>query len=240
MEITENTPVGAIVAEDIRTASVFTKVGIDFCCGGKKSLGESCREAGTDLRRMVGELTSLMETPVGYNQDFKAWDPGFLADYIVQTHHRFVKQNLPELQFYTRKIADVHGENHPELGEVARLFGEVAAELTQHMAKEEEVLFPAGKRLLQAVSDAVREVMQTGSASDREVVQSEIGRMKGEHDFAGGAMDHIHQITGGYRVPADGCNTYRVAFDRLRAFEEDLHVHVHLENNILFPALLKA
>ncbi len=148
MEITESTPVGAIVAEDIRTAGLFTKVGIDFCCGGKKSLAESCKEAGTDLRSMVGELTSVMETPVGYNQNFKEWNPGFLADYIVQTHHRFVKQSLPELLFYTQKIADVHGEHHPELVEVARMFGEVAAELTQHLAKEEEVLFPAAKRLL--------------------------------------------------------------------------------------------
>ncbi len=229
MEITGNTPVGAIVAEDIRTAGLFTKVGIDFCCGGKKSLAESCKEAGTDLRNLVGELTSVMETPVGYNQNFKEWNPGFLADYIVQTHHRFVKQNLPELQFYTQKIADVHGENHPELVDVVRMFGEVAAELTQHLAKEEEVLFPAAKRLL---SD--------GSPEDREIVQSEIRRMLGEHDFAGGTMDAIHRITGGYRVPADGCNTYRVAFERLRAFEDDLHLHVHLENNILFPALLKA
>ena len=226
MKISGETPVGAIVAEDIRTATLFTRAGIDFCCGGKKSLADSCLESRADLSDLIGELTLVMESPVAYNQNYKEWEPGFLSDYIVQTHHRYIRDHMPELLFYTRKIADAHGDNHPELQEVARLFAEVAAELTQHLGREEEVLFPAAKRYL-----------QSGSPADRETVQSEIRRMLGEHDFAGGTMDHINEITGGYQVPADGCNTYRVAFTLLKAFEDDLHVHVHLENNILFPAL---
>jgi regulator of cell morphogenesis and NO signaling len=135
---------------------------------------------------------------------------------------------LPELVFYTRKIANVHGEHHPELVEVANLFDKINAELLQHLKNEEEVLFPA-----------IKEAVNTNSAKARETIVSEIARMEGEHEFAGGAMDEINRITKGYKVPDDGCNTYRVAFQMLEKFEDDLHTHVHLENNILYPKALQ-
>jgi len=150
------------------------------------------------------------------------------ADYIVNTHHRFVSKNLPELLFYARKIAEVHGERHPELNEVADLFGKIDAELRQHLMNEENVLFPAVKRMLNHPADEVRKI-----------IQSEITRMLGEHDFAGGAMDQINRITRHYEIPADACNTYKAALTGLKAFEDDLHLHVHLENNILFPKALQ-
>ena len=222
------TPIGEIVANDCRAAEIFTRAGIDFCCGGKMSLRESCEEKNLDLETLAADLVKVSETPVSYAQNFKEWDPGFLCDYIVNTHHKYVLKTLPELLFYTQKIASVHGENHAELVEVARLFAQINDELNQHLQHEEEDLFPAIKRMLISPNDA-----------DRTIIRSEIDRMVGEHDFAGGAMDTINQITNGYSVPEDGCSTYQVAFKLLHEFEDDIHVHVHLENNILFPKAYK-
>jgi len=140
----------------------------------------------------------------------------------------YVLKTLPELMFYTRKIADVHGDHHPELVEIASIFSQINTELLQHLKNEEEVLFPAIKK---AVADSDEEV--------RKVIGSEIERMEGEHDFAGGAMDKINILSKQYLLPEDACNTYRVAFQLLEQFEDDLHVHVHLENNILYPQALK-
>jgi len=224
----EKLTVGEIVANDFRTSSVFKKAGIDFCCGGKQSFLEACTENKTDALELENEILKITEEPVNEFMNFKNWDPVFLSEYIVNTHHKFVLKNLPELVFYTQKIASVHGENHPELVEIADLFGKIDAELLQHLKNEEEVLFPA-----------IKEVVSTNSAKAKETIKSEIERMLGEHDFAGGAMDDINKISKGYQVPEDGCNTYRVAFKLLEQFEDDIHIHVHLENNILFRKALE-
>ena len=160
--------------------------------------------------------------------NFKEWDLGFLCDYIVNTHHKFVLKNLPELVFYTQKISNVHGDHHPELTEVASLFAKIHDELLQHLKNEEEVLFPAIRTLLKQPSDEARAN-----------IVSEIQRMQGEHEFAGGAMDKINVLTHNYLIPEDACNTYRVSLKLLEQFEDDLHIHVHLENNILYPKALK-
>ncbi len=219
--------VGEIVTNDIRTSAAFKKAGIDFCCGGKQSLAEACAEKGIDAAQLENEILKVSEEPMNEFMNFKNWDPVFLSDYIVNTHHKFVLKNLPDLVFYTQKIADVHGENHPELMEVADLFAKINDELLQHLKNEEDVLFPA-----------IKEAVQTNSAKAKLTIKSEIERMTDEHEFAGGAMDHINVITKAYQVPAEGCNTYRVAFDLLEKFEDDLHTHVHLENNILYPKAL--
>ncbi|MGE4432677.1 MAG: iron-sulfur cluster repair di-iron protein [Bacteroidales bacterium] len=216
--------IGEIVAEDFRSASLFKEAGIDFCCGGKKSLNEACAEVQVDVLPFIARLEAFTLTEPGHSVNFKEWDLDFLADYIVQNHHKFVLKQLPDLLVYTQKIAEVHGQNHPELLEVADLFCDIDKELRQHLRNEEEVLFPAVKQLLKGFD-----------ANAAAVVVSEINRMDGEHEFAGGAMDQINRITHGYTLPDDACNTYRVCFKLLEAFEDDLHVHVHLENNILFP-----
>lgn len=220
--------IGQIVADDFRAASVFKKAGIDFCCGGNKSLDEACSEKSLNKDNLVTELLNLSGSSISPALDYKNWDPGFLADYIMNTHHKFVMKNLPELLFYTRKIADVHGANHPELLEVADLFAGIDAELRQHLKMEEEVLFPA-----------IKSVLNASSKEDKMTIKSEIARMTGEHESAGGAMDRINLLTNGYEIPADACNTYLVTMRQLEAFEDDLHVHVHLENNILFPKALQ-
>ena len=137
-------------------------------------------------------------------------------------------KNLPELNFYTRKIANEHGINHPELLEIAELFEKINQELSQHLKNEEVVLFPA-----------IKEVLAKNTENARSTLISEISRMADEHEFAGGAMDHINVLSLNYTTPADACNTYQVAFKLLQQFEDDLHIHVHLENNILYHKALQ-
>jgi regulator of cell morphogenesis and NO signaling len=224
----ENAMLGELVTDDFRIAEVFKHAGIDFCCGGKKTLAQACREKNVDLKSLEEEIRAIGQAPALSNVNFKDWDPGFLADYIINTHHKYVLKTLPDLVYYTRKIASVHGSQHPELIEVAKLFEETGRELQQHLQKEEEVLFPA-----------IRSAIQHSTVELQSVISSEIERMSGEHEFAGGAMDKINELTSGYLVPEDGCNSYQVAFKMLRQFEDDLHIHVHLENNILYPKALK-
>ena len=220
--------VGDIVANDFRTSSIFKNAGIDFCCGGKQSLVDACSEKGLNANKLESDLQKVMNEPASPGTNFKEWEPGFLCDYIVNTHHKFVSKKMPELVFYTDKIATVHGDHHPELVEVANLFAQINTELLQHLEKEETVFFPA-----------IKEVSATGSSKAKETIKSEIKRLSGEHDFAGGAMDEINKITSGYKLPVDACNTYRVTFQLLEQFEDDLHIHVHLENNILFSKALE-
>lgn len=219
--------IGHIVAEDFRAAAIFKNVGIDFCCGGNKSVETACLEKNIDATKLIAELSDLPSGKSGLTHDFKNWDLDFLADYIVNTHHKFVLKNLPDLVLYTEKIARVHGDTHPELKEVALLFGQINKELMQHLQKEEGVLFPA-----------IKDVLKSNSAEAKATIVSEIARMSSEHEFAGGAMDQINVLTNGYLIPVDACNTYRVSLQLLEEFEDDLHIHVHLENNILYPKAL--
>jgi regulator of cell morphogenesis and NO signaling len=219
--------IGQIVADDFRAAELFKRVGIDFCCGGNKSVAKACAEKNLDADQLMIELGELSIMKSGQVHDFKNWKVDFLADYIVNTHHQYVLKNLPELEFYTQKIARVHGDTHLELVKVAELFSDINRELLQHLGKEEEVLFPA-----------IKEILNSNSSAAKSTVISEIARMSEEHEFAGGAMDEINQLTNGYQIPVDACNTYRVALQLLAEFEDDLHIHVHLENNILYPKAL--
>ena len=228
MKTYKQTKIGDIVTQDFRAAEVFKKAGIDFCCGGSQSLEDACRDKKLDVAEIESELSKLENSEPGSSHKFNEWKLDFLCDYIVNTHHQTVMKLLPELTFYTQKIAEVHGDNHPELPEIANLFAQVDTELRQHLCNEEEVLFPA-----------IREVLKTNSAESKATIISEITRMTGEHEFAGGAMDKINELSHSYAVPDDGCNTYRVAYKLLEQFEDDLHIHVHLENNILYPKAMK-
>ena len=221
------TSIGEIVANDFRAAEIFKNAGIDFCCGGKSSLDSVCNEKNIDPSSLVEQLKKLENSPVSQSHDFNNWELGFLTDYIVNTHHKYVLKTLPDLVMFTQKIATVHGNHHPELIEVAELFEKINTELLQHLNKEEEILFPA-----------IKEALKSKSLEAKATIISEISRMTDEHEFAGGAMDKINEITTNYLVPEDGCNTYNVAFKLLHQFEDDLHVHVHLENNILYPKAL--
>ena len=223
-----NSTVGEIVTEDFRAASVFKEAGIDFCCGGNKNFDLACAEKRIDPRLLSEKLQELELNPDNSDNNFKDWELGFLCDYIVNTHHRYVLKNLPELVNYTNKIASVHKETHNELVQVASLFLLINKELLQHLKNEEEVLFPA-----------IKQVLLNGAPKAKAIIVSETARMSGEHEFAGGTMDRINELTNNYNVPSDGCNTYNIAYKLLKQFEDDLHTHVHIENNILYPKALK-
>ena len=196
MKTYKQTKIGDIVTQDFRAAEVFKKAGIDFCCGGSQSLEAACRDKKLDVAEIESELEKLENSEPGSSHKFNEWKLDFLCDYIVNTHHQTVMKLLPELTFYTQKIAEVHGDNHPELSEIANLFAQVDTELRQHLRNEEEVLFPS-----------IREVLKTNSAESKATIISEITRMTGEHEFAGGAMDKINELSHSYAVPDDGCNT---------------------------------
>lgn len=219
--------IAEIVTDDIRTAEVFKKVGIDFCCGGNQNLAEACKQQNIDLEELEASLENIQSTKPDSAHNYKEWNVDFLCDYIVNTHHKTVLRLLPQIVPYTQKIAEVHGANHPELLEIEHLFAQINTELLQHLAHEEEVLFPAIKELLKENNETAKATIVSG-----------ITRMKDEHEFAGGAMDQINVLSKGYKVPEDGCNTYRVTYKLLEEFEDDLHVHVHLENNIVYPKAL--
>jgi regulator of cell morphogenesis and NO signaling len=230
MEEITNTTLKNIVTKDFRAAAVFEKYSLDFCCRGGKTIGEACRETGLDPAKVLDELRKLDGAGGGPDGRHAEWPVDFLADYIVNTHHAYVREAIPVLEAHTAKIVSVHGANHPELVGIAEHFRAVAREMTMHMMKEERMLFPFIKALALAGKDpAMFPAPPFGS------VRNPIAMMEAEHQEAGDAMAAIRSLSREYTPPEDACTTYRVTFQELKRFEEDLHQHVHLENNILFP-----
>jgi regulator of cell morphogenesis and NO signaling len=224
------TTIGEIVAADFRTAKVFETHGIDFCCGGKVALATICSEKGFDLATIIRELEEVQNTPADRSQNYSSWTLPFLADYIVNTHHAYLKENDAQIAAYARKIAGVHGAHHPEVIEIAAIFDKIATDMTAHLKEEEEVFFPALKR-----ADAARISGATPEAKDRDTIRTSLLRLHREHEEIGDAVHSIRHLAKDYAIPGDVCNTFMVTYQKLKEFEDDLHKHVHLENNILFP-----
>jgi regulator of cell morphogenesis and NO signaling len=223
-----------IVANDYRAAAVCERYGIDFCCHGNRTVEDACREGHARAEDVLQAIADATSSPATGGPRFNNWDLPALASYIVANHHAYVREALPAVLTHTRKIADVHGIRHPELTEVAHLVEQVAKEMTSHMMKEEDILFPYIVGLVAAArGDGPLPSAPFGT------VQKPIRMMEAEHESAGDAMARIRALTSGYRAPDDACPTYRVCLQELEAFERDLHEHVHLENNILFPKALK-
>lgn len=233
MHPTPDTSIRDLVTADFRAAAVFQKHGIDFCCQGARPIGRACDEAGLDVARVLDDLRAATSTAAAGAPRYGSWDVATLTTYITGNHHAFVREAIPALLTHTAKVARVHGERHPETEQVARLFAEVAAEMQSHMQKEEQVLFPYLDALSRADKEGVPPRAPFGT------VANPIRVMELEHDAAGSLMAQIRELTSGYTPPADACTTYRVAYQELEAFETDLHTHVHLENNILFPKALR-
>lgn len=222
--------IGEIVAADFRTAAVFEKHGIDFCCGGQVALATACAEKGIDNAGIMNELAAVQNEPVERSLNYSSWALPFLADYIVNTHHAWLKENDAQIAAYTRKIAGVHGARHPEVIRIAALFDTIATDMTAHLKEEEEVFFPALKR-----ADAFRIAGATPDAHDRETIRTSLLRLHREHEEIGDAIHTIRHLSNNYAIPDDACNTFMLTYQKLKEFEDDLHKHVHLENNILFP-----
>jgi len=222
--------IGEFVAEDYRTAAVFEKHGIDFCCGGKSTLSVACREKGIDPEMLLSEMDSARSTPLDRGRNYGAWDLSFLADYIVNTHHSYLNENLAQIAAYAHKVAQVHGANHPEVIEIASVFDKIATDMPFHLREEEEVLFPTLKK-----KEAAEKAGATPDAKDLETIRVSLEKLMREHDEVGEAIHTIRHLANDYTLPSDACNTYMVTYEKLKEFEDDLHKHVHLENNILFP-----
>jgi regulator of cell morphogenesis and NO signaling len=234
MTAIEDMTVREIVANDFRSAEVFQRHGIDFCCRGNRSLEDACRSGGISVERILREVTEITAPPTAGGPRFNSWDLATLVSYIQANHHAFVRRTIPVLRTHTEKVAKVHGDAHPELREVARLVALIADEMTSHMAKEEHILFPYIVALEQAVT-----ANNSAPATPFGTVRNPIRMMEAEHESSGDAMARIRDLTSGYAVPEGACTTYRVCMQELEAFERDLHEHVHLENNILFPRALQ-
>lgn len=228
-EGTENKTIGAIVADDFRAASIFAKYGIDFCCGGEMTLASVCAERNLNFQAIIQELEAVQSAPIDRSQNYAAWSLPFLADYIVNTHHAYLKENDPQIAAYAQKIAAVHGENHPELLEIAAIFDKIVVDMTGHLQEEEEVFFPALKRVNDAKING-----QTPDSKDQETIRTSLLKLRREHEEIGDAVHKIHHLAKDYAIPGDACNTFTVTYHKLKEFEDDLHKHVHLENNILF------
>lgn len=220
--------IGDYVAGDYRTAGVFEKYGIDFCCGGQVTLDAACREKGLDPEQLRRELETVKDQPLQRSEDYARWSLPFLIDYIVNTHHVYLRENDPLIITYTRKITEIHGARHSEVIEIAKIFDRIAADLERHLKEEEDVFFPAVKRL--TANDHENEA----AARDRALVKASLAKLYREHEEVGDAVHRIRHLAGDYTIPPDVCNTFVVTYRKLKEFEEDLHKHVHLENNILF------
>lgn len=229
MPITAESTVGDLVSADFRAAAVFSRYGIDFCCGGKRTIAAACRDGGVSAEDVINDVQQACASKTDVPR-FADWQPDTLASYIVAHHHDYVRRVLPAITTHTKKAAAVHGGRHPELEDVARIWGSVAEEMTMHMAKEERILFPYIARLASAAR--LGEIVPPAPFGS---IENPIRMMEAEHDSAGAAMARIRGLTNGYAPPADACTTYRVCLQELQEFEQDLHVHVHLENNLLFP-----
>ncbi|MBL6447725.1 iron-sulfur cluster repair di-iron protein [Fulvivirga sp. 29W222] len=226
MEDIKSKKVGSLVAEDYKYADIFKKHGIDFCCGGGKSIEEACKNRGVNYGQLVKDLLSVNENSHEIN-GANEWPLDQLINHIENVHHTYVMENVPLLLEYSNKVAKVHGDRHPETIEINRQLYALVDELLPHLNKEETILFPY-----------ILKLIKTNVKAGLSAVQYPIEEMMDEHDTAGEIMKTISELSMGYTPPASACATYRVLYQKLREFENDLHRHIHLENNILFPKAL--
>lgn len=205
------------------------ELGLDYCCGGQRSLVDAVEAAGLDLGEVAAALESVHAEPT--DQDWSAMGPAELVDHLEATHHAYLHDALPRLSSLVDKVTSVHGQRHPELAEVRSLFEELRGDLEPHLMKEERVLFPMVRELAAATTAPSFHCGSLGNP---------IGVMRAEHDTAGDLLARLRSATDGYSVPDDGCASYRALYAGLAELEADTHLHVHKENNVLFPAVLDA
>ncbi|HET6850774.1 MAG TPA: iron-sulfur cluster repair di-iron protein [Pyrinomonadaceae bacterium] len=225
------------VANELPAATrLFESLKIDYCCGGNRPLTEACASAGVEVDDVL-EMLKVSSQPAGQangTMNFQSLPLAGLITHILDTHHVFTKQEMARLQLLVQKVISAHGEKHPELHKVASLFTQLCADLDPHMFKEERVLFPYIVALGRAGGE-------NGPApfAPFGTVNNPVRMMMREHDTAGEILRELRTVTSDYTTPADGCISYRTLYEALEAFEKDLHQHIHLENNILFPRAIE-
>lgn len=223
-----NKTLSQIVTENYQAARVFEKYGLDFCCKGKRPLQEALTEKQIGEELLLTELNEVFTLP-NSSLLFNEMSLTELAEYIVRIHHKYVRINMPDILSYVLRVATKHGDRFPYMKEVYILFAELKEEMDQHMLKEEKVLFPRIKLL----------EIDSSNISNVEFLAGPIDVMEDEHDAAGSIMYQIKELTNNYEAPVGACTTFQLALSSLEAFEHDLHQHVHLENNILFPRAIE-
>ena len=226
--------IGTYVAQDYRTAAIFKKYKIDFCCNGNRTIQETCNKKGIDSLTLIEELEAILQSDNEQNIDYTSWPIDLLVDYIEKKHHRYVEERLPVLRQFLDKLCRVHGKSHPELLKINALFVASAGELASHMKKEELILFPFIKTMVKA-----RLNNTTPVSPQFKSVENPIAMMRQEHDNEGERFRQIAKLTNDYVPPSGACNTFKATYALLEEFEKDLHLHIHLENNILFPKAFK-
>ncbi|MBD1846999.1 iron-sulfur cluster repair di-iron protein [Cyanobacteria bacterium FACHB-63] len=221
--------VGAIVRDYPALSRQFEQVNIDYCCGGKRTLEEACRQRGIDPEAFLTQLEKDAAKEPASEMSFNDLSLTDLANHIEQTHHAYLHTELPRLEKMVIKVAAVHGGEEPRLLEIRNIFLELSAKLAAHLLKEEQVLFPMIRQL---EASNVLPIFHCGS------LYNPVSRMELEHDDAGLALEKLRQLTDSYTPPEWACNTYRSMLNALEAFEQDMHQHVHKENNVLFPGAI--
>lgn len=223
-----NKTLSQIVTENYQAAYVFEKYGLDFCCKGKRPLKDAVEEKQIGVDSLLNELNIALSSNTA-GREFNNMSLTELAEYIVRVHHKYIKENAPQIFAYITKVATKHGDRFPYMIRVYHFFAEVQQEMDQHMLKEEKILFPRIKQL---------DFFEKPNHS-ADFLQAPIDVMEDEHDHAGRLMNEIRVATNNYTAPDDACTTHRLTIAALKGFEEDLHQHVHLENNILFPKAME-
>ena len=222
--------VGAIAADDYRTAKVFKQLGIDFCYSGNKTLEEASLEADITEEQLRAALKHAARIKVTPSQEFNNWDLDFLIGYITNTHHRYAKENAAIIYDLAQKAAYRNNEKHPELARLATALFFFVDDLLNHLKKEEQILFPNIRQIVKKKSNAKMTTYTTFG-----LIKESATVMKKEHLAAGKELRHFRKLTNDYRLPADASNSHKYLFEKMKEFENDLFLHVHLENNILFP-----
>lgn len=223
----------SIVTEHHQAVPVLEKYHLDFCCRGKRTLSQACTEKGLTVEEIIKELEASVHTKEVLNTPFAEMNAEQLIRHILLHHHFYVRQSMPSIEEHLTKVAIKHGDRFPYMKEVLQLFSHLKNDMYLHLQKEEMILFPRIKETEAFSKYAQKNGREPG------YIYSPVAVMESEHDDAGAAMEQIRMLTSNYTAPADACTTFRVVLDELKAFEEDLHQHVHLENNVLFPLAKK-
>jgi len=227
--VTPDVTLGELVTSRPGAARVLERLGLDYCCGGGRTLADACAERGVSSAHVIDTVAAeAPEAP----EPWAEMGPAALVDHLEATHHRYLHAELPRLTQLADKVASVHGERHPELLDVATVYGELRADLEPHLMKEERALFPMVREL--ATADPGHPAPTFGCGS----LRNPISVLLTEHDTAGALLEQLHDITSGHATPDDGCASYRALYDGLAELEADTHLHVHKENNLLFPAVI--
>ena len=219
----------SLVTQNHQTVSVLEKYHLDFCCKGKRTLSEACIEKGISLESILEELKISTASEEKSQMPFDQMSAEQLIGYILIKHHFYVKQSMPTIYGHLEKVATKHGDRFPYMIKVFQLFTLIVEEMTAHMQKEEEILFLRIKEIEQSVRENKTASFING------YINGPINVMEAEHDHAGEVLYEIRRLTNNYTPPEEACTTFRVSLAELKEFEEDLHKHVHLENNLLFP-----